>query len=94
VLTRSSFGVIDFVHRLRIGLFRFTVVLGTRDINSKCWKSYFVLEIANVFYRFEHIYRHHRRYRITEGSEEIQQRKIAAYLFGYVGPRKAEMSKL
>ena len=38
---------------------------------------------------FEHIYRHHRRYRITEGSEEIQMRKVGAYLFGYVGPRKA-----
>ena len=37
---------------------------------------------------FEHIYRHHRRYRITEGSEEIQMRKVAAFLFGYVGPRK------
>jgi len=34
------------------------------------------------------------RYRITEGSEEIQMRKIAAYLFGYMGPKKAEMSKL
>jgi len=43
---------------------------------------------------FEHIYRHHRRYRITEGSEEIQMRKVAAYLFGYVGRRKAELSKL
>jgi alkylation response protein AidB-like acyl-CoA dehydrogenase len=32
---------------------------------------------------FEHIYRHHRRYRITEGSEEIQIRKVAAHLFGY-----------
>ena len=37
---------------------------------------------------FEHIYRHHRRYRITEGSEEIQIRKVAAYLFGYAGPNK------
>jgi acyl-CoA dehydrogenase len=37
---------------------------------------------------FEHIYRHHRRYRITEGSEEIQMRKVAAWLFGYLGPRK------
>ena len=37
---------------------------------------------------FEHIYRHHRRYRITEGSEEIQMRKVCAYLFGYAGPRK------
>ncbi|WP_373487548.1 acyl-CoA dehydrogenase family protein [Blastomonas sp.] len=37
---------------------------------------------------FEHIYRHHRRYRITEGSEEIQMRKVAAYLFGFIGPRK------
>jgi acyl-CoA dehydrogenase len=33
---------------------------------------------------FEHIYRHHRRYRITEGSEEIQMRRVAGYLFGYV----------
>jgi alkylation response protein AidB-like acyl-CoA dehydrogenase len=30
---------------------------------------------------FEHIYRHHRRYRITEGSEEIQLRKVAHDLF-------------
>jgi alkylation response protein AidB-like acyl-CoA dehydrogenase len=37
---------------------------------------------------FEHIYRHHRRYRITEGSEEIQMRRIAGYLFGFAGPRK------
>ena len=33
---------------------------------------------------FEHIYRHHRRYRITEGSEEIQMRKVAGVLFGYI----------
>ncbi len=39
---------------------------------------------------FEHIYRHHRRYRITEGAEEVQMRKVAAYLFGYIGPRKNE----
>src|SRR5205807_9075065 len=31
---------------------------------------------------FEHIYRHHRRYRITEGSEEIQMRKVGQQLFG------------
>ena len=37
---------------------------------------------------FEHIYRHHRRYRITEGAEEIQMRKVAGYLFGYMGPNK------
>ena len=37
---------------------------------------------------FEHIYRHHRRYRITEGSEEIQMRKVAGYLFGFMGPKK------
>jgi acyl-CoA dehydrogenase len=30
---------------------------------------------------FESIYRHHRRYRITEGSEEIQLRKIGQQLF-------------
>ncbi len=38
---------------------------------------------------FEHIYRHHRRYRITEGAEEIQMRKVAAFLFAYTGPKKA-----
>lgn len=32
---------------------------------------------------FEHIYRHHRRYRITEGSEQIQLRKVAGHLVGY-----------
>jgi len=32
---------------------------------------------------FEHIYRHHRRYRITEGSEEIQMRKVGSNLFGF-----------
>jgi acyl-CoA dehydrogenase len=30
---------------------------------------------------FEHIYRHHRRYRITEGTEEVQLRKVAFELF-------------
>ena len=32
---------------------------------------------------FEHIYRHHRRYRITEGSEEIQMRRVAQIMFSY-----------
>lgn len=36
---------------------------------------------------FEHIYRHHRRYRITEGAEEIQMRRVAQRLFGF-GNRK------
>lgn len=36
---------------------------------------------------FEHIYRHHRRYRITEGTEEIQMRRVAGYMFGYMGQR-------
>jgi acyl-CoA dehydrogenase len=36
---------------------------------------------------FEHIYRHHRRYRITEGSEEIQMRRVAGYMFGYMHQR-------
>ncbi|MBI3386506.1 MAG: acyl-CoA dehydrogenase family protein [Deltaproteobacteria bacterium] len=31
---------------------------------------------------FEHIYRHHRRYRITEGSDEIQIRRVAGIMFG------------
>lgn len=33
---------------------------------------------------FEHIYRHHRRYRITEGTEEIQMRRVAGYMFGFM----------
>ena len=40
-----------------------------------------------------HGYRHHRRYRITEGAEEIQMRKVGAYLFGYLGPRRALFAK-
>lgn len=32
---------------------------------------------------FEHIWRHFRRYRITEGSEEVQKRRVAGYLFGF-----------
>jgi len=41
---------------------------------------------------FEHIYRHHRRYRITEGSDEIQLRKIAAELFASVPDGWPEVS--
>jgi alkylation response protein AidB-like acyl-CoA dehydrogenase len=37
---------------------------------------------------FEHIYRHHRRYRITEGSEEIQMRRVAQHLFGFGRPKR------
>ncbi len=37
---------------------------------------------------FEHIYRHHRRYRITEGADEIQMRRVAGYLFGFMSQRK------
>jgi alkylation response protein AidB-like acyl-CoA dehydrogenase len=36
---------------------------------------------------FEHIYRHHRRYRITEGAEEIQMRRVAGYMFGFMNQR-------
>jgi hypothetical protein len=36
----------------------------------------------------EHIYRYHRRYRITEGREEIQKLKVAGFLFGYMGAGK------
>ncbi|WP_141013656.1 acyl-CoA dehydrogenase family protein [Nocardioides sambongensis] len=34
-------------------------------------------------YPFEHIYRHHRRYRITEGSDELQYRRIAAGMWNF-----------
>lgn len=48
-------------------------------------------------YPFEHIWRHFRRYRITEGSEEVQIRKVAAYLFGYKntgeGDKKAALKQ-
>ncbi len=37
---------------------------------------------------FEHIYRHHRRYRITEGADEIQMRRIAGYMFGFMRQQK------
>ena len=36
---------------------------------------------------FEHIYRHHRRYRITEGAEEIQKRRVAGYMFGFMSQK-------
>jgi len=39
---------------------------------------------------FEHIYRRHRRYRITEGAEEIQIRKVAQRLFSDVPPDAPE----
>lgn len=34
---------------------------------------------------FEHVYRHHRRYRITEGTEQIQMRNVTGHLFGFIG---------
>ncbi|KAA8962861.1 acyl-CoA dehydrogenase family protein [Mycobacterium sp.] len=37
---------------------------------------------------FEHIYRHHRRYRITEGTEEIQIRRVAQRLFRFDKDRR------
>jgi alkylation response protein AidB-like acyl-CoA dehydrogenase len=39
---------------------------------------------------FEHIYRHHRRYRITEGTEEVQMRRVGQYLFGFSGKRASK----
>ncbi|KAF9895253.1 hypothetical protein FE257_000155 [Aspergillus nanangensis] len=45
-------------------------------------------------YPFEHIYRHFRRYRITEGAEEIQMRKVAAYLFNFGGKESGGKTKL
>jgi alkylation response protein AidB-like acyl-CoA dehydrogenase len=38
---------------------------------------------------FEYIYRHHRRYRITEGSDELQLRRIASKVFDFRGSRQA-----
>jgi len=39
-------------------------------------------------FNYEHIYRHHRRYRITEGAEEIQMRRVAGYMFGFMKQQK------
>lgn len=39
---------------------------------------------------FEHIYRHHRRYRITEGAEEIQMRRVAQRMFKFGLPKREE----
>ncbi|KAK8160382.1 acyl-CoA dehydrogenase-like protein [Phyllosticta citrichinensis] len=38
---------------------------------------------------FEHIWRHHRRYRITEGAEQVSMRKVAGRLLG-LGKGKGE----
>jgi acyl-CoA dehydrogenase len=38
--------------------------------------------------QFEHIYRHHRRYRITEGSDQIQIRNVAGHMFGFIGKNR------
>jgi alkylation response protein AidB-like acyl-CoA dehydrogenase len=35
-------------------------------------------------YPFEYLYRQFRRYRITEGADEIQKRRAAGHLFGFV----------
>ena len=35
--------------------------------------------------QFEHIYRHHRRYRITEGTDELQMRRIGDAVFRFGG---------
>lgn len=43
---------------------------------------------------FEHIYRHHRRYRITEGAEEIQMRRVAGYMFGFMKQQAPKGVKL
>lgn len=43
---------------------------------------------------FEHIWRHFRRYRITEGSEEVQKRRVAAHLFGFKGSTKQNASRV
>lgn len=78
------------------------VALYLTDKVSMCnfWANRLVCEAADVAMQvhggigysrhkpFEHIYRHHRRYRITEGSEEIQKRRVASHLFGF-GARPA-----
>jgi acyl-CoA dehydrogenase len=43
---------------------------------------------------FEHIYRHHRRYRITEGSDELQMRRIASKMFDFRGARAKARDKV
>lgn len=42
-------------------------------------------EIKPIEQRDDNIYRHHRRYRSTEGAEEIPMRNVAGHLFGFMG---------
>jgi acyl-CoA dehydrogenase len=42
---------------------------------------------------FEHIYRHHRRYRITEGTDEVQMRNISASLFNNRRPDSSNITE-
>ena len=42
---------------------------------------------------FEPAYRHHRRHRITEGSDEIEPRRIAGFWFGLTGRRRPGFSR-
>ena len=43
---------------------------------------------------FEHIYRHHRRYRITEGAEEIQIRRVAQRMFKFGSRAQVNLDEL
>jgi hypothetical protein len=60
------------------------VLRGGRPRDAGAWRARLLAAHAVR----AHIYRHHRRYRITEGSEEIQMRKVAGHLFGSLGARR------
>ena len=67
----------DLDHRARSGRFYFLKPCADRAMQTCGGVGY------SRHMPFEHIYRHHRRYRITEGSEEIQMRKVGQHLFGF-----------
>ena len=57
------------------------------DLNTRCEMVHGGMGYSR-YKPFEHIYRHHRRYRITEGADEIQMRRAAGYLFGFMKQQK------
>ena len=71
----------EITDRVAVQLPRKSILLRHADRAMCCGN----LAMVSVF---QYIYRHHRRYRITEGAEEIQIRKVAGKLFGYSGRAK------
>ena len=71
--------------RFTYNIFTFLLDLLYFSFSNRNFSIYIYIYVQFIDSRhtpFEHIYRHHRRYRITEGAEELQIRRVAGYLFG------------